>query len=654
VRIAVQDGPLAPYFAGLEYDVEANNFHAALSNNRELTPVFEAIFDKAKTENHDASWIAEWKPILDIVIGDFVRAESYLLNSYGFLAQNILAAYENSDLTLGLHDVAAALGIPGELLVVGSGTLVGSDDADLLIGGAGNDVLLGGKGPDTYIFGHAIGHDIVNDIEPAGGAAHVPDTLRFAHLTPADISAARDELDLVLTVLATGETVRIVDQFGGVQLGLFGGDLSPDTGVGEIVFVDGTVWGAQEIADALTGTPSTDFLDGGAGDDSLTGGDDSDFYYFALGYGHDTVEDNQTNILVDGPDMVLFGTGIAKGDVTFTRDGNSSDLKISIAGTSDDLIIEGQFDASYTGPFGQQWFDRIEIISFEDGGYYPWQDILQLIVAEGRTAGDDTIYGFSYEDFLDGGAGNDFLSGGNENDEYSFGAGYGADVIHEGASNILGGMIDTVRFGGDVIPEDVTFTRVGSTKDLLITLASGDTLKVVGQFDAFASGPFGTLWFDRIEYFEFASTDDVLTAEEIIQLILTQAKTPGDDPYDDEAIRALHEMPVNIFETRRYLVAGFVTNRAGSFESYEDAADEDTKPRETKLRVADATFSIGAIAEPDVIRNAIMLDDQSPSARVDAPAELGMMNLNATGEVDGHAPACVRRASTSRFWLTSY
>jgi hypothetical protein len=78
---------------------------------------------------------------------------------------------------------------------------------------------------------------------------------------------------------------------------------------------------------------------------------------------------------------------------------------------------------------------------------------------------------------------------------------------------------------------------------------------------------------------------------------------------DDEAIRALHEMPVNIFETRRYLVAGFVTNRAGSFASYEDAADDDTKPRETKLRVADATFSIGAIAEPDVIRNAIMLDE---------------------------------------------
>ena len=193
------------------------------------------------------------------------------------------------------------------------------------------------------------------------------------------------------------------------------------------------------------------------------------------------------------------------------------------------LTVAGQFDANYTGVFATNWFDRIEFFLFEDGGVIGLDRLSEDLVADAKTDGDDTIYGFSYQDVLDGGTGNDFMSGGNENDLYLFGSGYGADVIHEGAFNILDGMIDTVRFNEDVLPEDVTFTRVGSTKDLLITLASGDTLKVVGQFDAFASGPFGTLWFDRIEYFEFASTDDVLSAEDIIQRILTEAKTPGDD-----------------------------------------------------------------------------------------------------------------------------
>ncbi len=154
---------------------------------------------------------------------------------------------------------------------------------------------------------------------------------------------------------------------------------------------------------------------------------------------------------------------------------------------------------------------------------------MEMVVDAAKTSGDDAVYGFDYEDVLDGGAGNDFLSGGNENDIYIFGTGYGYDVIDEAADNILGGMTDTIRFSEDVSPEDVTFTRDGATDDLLITLESGDVLRVQGQFHALSSGPFGTLWFNRVEWFEFSSTEETLTYEQVIQAILSEAKTEGDD-----------------------------------------------------------------------------------------------------------------------------
>ncbi|MGB9367336.1 MAG: calcium-binding protein, partial [Xanthobacteraceae bacterium] len=540
VRIAVQDGPLAPFFTGMVYDAAGNSFHAAPDNDQQLIPVFEAIFAEAIAQNHDTAWLSEWKPILDVIVGDYVRGDTFLSMSYAFLAQNIVAAYEATGIGLSFNSVTSAFGLPPDLVVSGSGTLTGTDDADIFYAAtASNDTLRGGEGPDTYIFGHGIGHDTIDDVEPPLTADHVPDTIRFAALGHSDVTATRNGLDLILTVNATGETVTVLRQFEGWTPSLFGADLSDDTGVGEIVFADGVVWDQQDIAkavshphatdDTITGTPSLDWLDGGAGNDYLSGGDDADVYVFGLGYGHDVIDENQGNILIDTWDILRFGAGITQDDVTFSRVGDSRDLQISINGTDDMVTVAGQFDKSYTLVFAPNWFDQIEFFIFDDGGMVTADQIMEDLVANAKTDGDDTIYGFSIEDVLDGGAGNDFLSGGNENDTYIFGTGYGADVIHDGAFNIIGGMTDTFRFNADVLPEDVTFQRVGSTNDLLITLASGDTLTVQEQFEGFSSGPFGTLWFDRIEKFEFLSTDDMLTYEDVIQRILTEAKTSGDD-----------------------------------------------------------------------------------------------------------------------------
>jgi len=79
---------------------------------------------------------------------------------------------------------------------------------------------------------------------------------------------------------------------------------------------------------------------------------------------------------------------------------------------------------------------------------------------------------------------------------------------------------------------------------------------------------------------------------------------------DEEAIRALHHLRVNIFETGKRLVAGFVTSRAGAFMSYADQSSEDgaANRREANLRLAGATWSIGAVVNRDAVRDAIWQD----------------------------------------------
>lgn len=79
---------------------------------------------------------------------------------------------------------------------------------------------------------------------------------------------------------------------------------------------------------------------------------------------------------------------------------------------------------------------------------------------------------------------------------------------------------------------------------------------------------------------------------------------------DDQAIRALHTMRVNLFEKQKYLVAGFVTNSAGTFMTYDDddGNEEATRWREANLRIADAKYAIGAVSKAQALRTALWQD----------------------------------------------
>ncbi|MEX2490603.1 MAG: calcium-binding protein [Nitrospirales bacterium] len=539
VRLAAQ-GPLQSYFAGVEYDLEADALHA--TTNRDLVPMFESVFSAAPgSVQGDQDWLAAWNEIFDVVFENFERfGGDHLQNTHSFLFTNIVAAYENVGLAIDVKTAAISLGVPEELLFIGSGEVVGDQDTNIFYLDGSNQVVKGESGHDVYVVGRNFGQDIIDDFE-ALLTTNYQDIVRFAHYNPADLTMTRDGIDLVITLTGTSHELRILDQFIGEKPDLFGANLNPDRGINEIVFADGTVWRAFDIAEAvsrplatnqtITGTWEADFLDGAGGNDVLSGGDGGDVYFFDIGYGDDLAIDQSTYVLIDDPDFLVLGAGLTQEDVSFSHVGDSTDITITIDATGDTFTIQEFAEATYTGPFGTQWFNRIETLVFSDGTFLQWYEVLETIVASQKTDENDTIYGFSYEDVLDGGLGDDLLSGGNENDTYLFNLGYGHDTIQENLTRILSGQIDTVKFGAGVDLEAVTFSRNGNSNDLVMTLSSADSVTILKQFEAFYTGPFGTQWMERIELFEFLVNGNVvtLTAEDVMAMVLSDMSTTGDD-----------------------------------------------------------------------------------------------------------------------------
>jgi len=343
VRLAVQ-GPLSSYFTGITYDVTENDFN--LSSSLGLVPVFENILVNAPAGN-EMSWLTDWKDFLKVFMPDVDRGASYLEATYAWRMQNLVAAYENVGFGLSLSATAGALGIPTDLIHEGTGTLVGSNEADLMYLGAGNQLAQGGLGPDSYIVGANFGSDVIDDYEGAD-QVQKPDYLRFAQHNVDDLTFTRDGVDLVITETGTSNQVRVLGQFVGIQPGFFGANLRADQGVHEIIFKNGKVYSELDIAYAvshpdsasttLEGTPDYDVLDGSAGNDQLIGGDDGDIYIYGKNYGHDTVSDQQTYILLDNMDTVLFKNDIDPENVHFTRIGSSNDLTIQFSDSPDDTL----------------------------------------------------------------------------------------------------------------------------------------------------------------------------------------------------------------------------------------------------------------------------------------------------------------------------
>ena len=406
-------------------------------------------------------------------------------------------------------------------------------DADVngvINGGAGNDVIFPLLGDETVEFGRGSGHDTLLAVDERFG------TLAFTGgLIRADLAISWQEADLVFEIIDTGETVTLID--------------AADEPVFNVSFSDGTIVFSDLLLELATGTSGDDIivspgsgtpLDGGAGNDLLIGDRGDDTYVFGIGYGKDTVVESvlSQRLLallnedpVQGPSLniVQFAAGISVGDLSFVRTGDAfEDLLISIAGTDDALLIKGQLTPvpDFSGP--TTTFSEADAVSEIPIGVdeIRFVDDPMLILNRAQIvdlvtgtdfSGDNVLETSEDGGILDGGGGKDQLLGGVGNDIYLFDRGYSEDRIID-----AGGEFDRLRFGANVLPGDVLYSRVGNGGEDLLIEVGGDerlTLTIENQF----SNPDG-----RIEFFEYAN-GDVQGWKDVQDVILDTLKTVGGD-----------------------------------------------------------------------------------------------------------------------------
>jgi Ca2+-binding RTX toxin-like protein len=552
LRLVVQ-GPMADEFDGISYRADIDLLVADTATA--LDDLYRGLLEDLPADPGDA--IAQWQswaPLLGAMADGMRRFDANIVRA-DYVAAQLLAAMADVDQPLDFATLAGAMGI-GNLRIgsAGNDTLVrgAALGAAIYLGNGGTDLLDGGSGQDVYIFGATIGHVTIDDEE----AKAAGDRIRFAFLTPDEVTLVRSGHDLLITVIATGETVRVLGQFAPVV------PLGPDTflssnkGVEEIQFADGTVMEIPEIMtavgtgsdgdDQMAGTMHSDVLIGGLGNDLLEGGDDADLYVVNAGEGHDVIREQQSSVLLRAADMLIFGDGLTSGDLAFTRTGNGDDLLITI-GVDQSVLIEDQF--GYTS-LGYNHIlapnNRIEIFAFREvADGWGIRELQQKLIGDATTDGADTTLGFGDDDTFGASAGNDLLIGLDGQDRYHWGAGAGHDVIDERSRYIdvhvgLGGLsltlkADTIEFAEGIDLEDLIFSRPSAAPHLLVTLAAtGETLSIIDQFAGFQTGMLGAQWLDRIEWFEFAAGYRISW-----QAVLADVTTGGDG--DDSLWGDLYE-----------------------------------------------------------------------------------------------------------------
>ena len=348
-------------------------------------------------------------------------------------------------------------------------TLWGQRGDDSLIGGDGRDYLWGGKGDDTLMGGASFDY-----LEGGAGADEIDGGAGFDY-------AGYELSDAGVTVnLATSEAE--------------GGHAEGDTLTG-IEFV----WGSRH-ADRITGDAELNFFIGGAGADTLDGGEGYDRVYYVSSDAGVTVDlatstaegghaegDTLTGIesvfgsrhadrlIGDGHD--LFGWG---GNDTLEGGAGSDNLE---GGAGADMLAGGAgWDsaryqpsdagvtvnlATGTGQGGHAEGDTLtgieNIIGSDHADHLIGSDEDDHLNGDG---GNDTLEGGAGDDWLDGQDGEDLLTGGEGADTFVFGDGDTVTDFEDGSDLI--NIHDMVHINADNFDTNVTIRQSGDDVEVQI------------------------------------------------------------------------------------------------------------------------------------------------------------------------------------------
>ncbi len=269
------------------------------------------------------------------------------------------------------------------------------------------------------------------------------------------------------------------------QLGYDGTDLDPNIGIAFKCTIENVNGGAgddtltgNDASNTINGNDGGDIIFGGSGNDRLDGGADSDRLIGDAG--------NDTIIGGQGNDTLSFETARAAVKVNLAASKSSSLATGDLAQVGTDTIVGGieavagsAFDDRLTGDANANTFYGETGNDTLIGGAGADQ------LAGG--AGNDTISGGAGDDGLQGGDGNDALSGGS-GDDYLIGNA-GSDTLTGGAGNdslIGAGGNDTFLAGAD--PGNDTFIAFGAGSFDTLSYASARAAVKVDMQAGTASG----------------------------------------------------------------------------------------------------------------------------------------------------------------------
>jgi Ca2+-binding RTX toxin-like protein len=373
---------------------------------------------------------------------------------------NELFAVEKLDVdALGGNDVVAsftpiALDLDGG---DGDDLLQAFDSADALTGGPGNDVLAGGGGKDSADGGD--GNDDIRGADRVTAGAG-DDTIRRVAgegSVLADGGAGDDTFvengsvnaDRVTVAPFTAGEVRVARAGeGGSHLGaveklqihtLSGNDTIEGAAglAGRIALdVDG---GAGD--DAITGGDGADLLEGSLGNDTVRGGGGDDRLHAFVGEGLDEFEGGDGNDVahIDGTsegEAISLGRGVS----SFQTDVNSGPNRVRVS--AEHIEVAGNGGADH-------------IAAALDLAFVPALDL------DGGD-GNDTVIGGPNDDFVSGDAGDDTVRGDGGSDSVDGGDGDDQLFGGSGFDRLLGGAgADFFSCGG--APRDLLFSEPADT-----------------------------------------------------------------------------------------------------------------------------------------------------------------------------------------------
>ncbi len=366
---------------------------------------------------------------------------------------------------------------------------------DNITGGAGDDTVDGGQGNDTYIYNSGDGVDVIRD---GNGTDIIQIGTGFVK---ADLTWQRDAAsnDMILFLKGT-KAMTITDHF------------ASDRAVETIRFSDGSTQSLLDLTiitngtaaddyisnphanasqnDVIQGLGGNDYIYAGEGDDALTGGTGNDFiygesgndtYYYNLGDGIDTINDDSGN------EIIQLGLGYVISDLTWARIAGTHNLSLQLKGTQA-IIIQNHFQDEYaveTVKFSNNTTFSLTNLVFTTNGTAGADNINGTNISNDAInglAGNDNINGYGGNDTLTGGAGRDTLSGGAGDDTYIFNVGESLAGSPDRIYEYLDEGVDTIRLTGGILPANVLIWNDAynlnikySANDMIVANSSRDS-----------------------------------------------------------------------------------------------------------------------------------------------------------------------------------